>query len=63
MFCEIKVTTVEQGRNWWYDSCGCQFEVVLKDGKLFCGECKKNIPVAEKRYGEILTIVKIKCVT
>ncbi|KAL1811624.1 hypothetical protein ACET3Z_021689 [Daucus carota] len=50
VFCEIKVTTVEQGRNWWYDSCGCQFEVVLKDGKLFCGECKKNIPVAEKRF-------------
>ncbi|KAL1801822.1 hypothetical protein ACET3Z_030469 [Daucus carota] len=50
VYCNIKVVRVEENR-WWYDSCGgCENEVQNLEGKLYCDNCKKNIPVAEKRY-------------
>lgn len=49
--CIVKIITVEQNDNWWYDSCTCCDGSVYKlEGRYKCSECHKSMPIPEKKY-------------
>lgn len=49
--CNVKIMSVEETANWWYNGCtDCEEEVIQVEGKIKCSKCTKTMPVAEKRY-------------